>query len=144
MLVQITPKQGETVSTSGMTYEFNELDFWRFFIRTMSFLRGNSLKDGEVEAMAFILAGSPYWSYFRKPHSKKLMEHLGVKTHQSLVNIRKVLEPAGFIEFTGELRGDYLVNKQLRGIQMLVKKLIAEGNLEELKLSFPIKIISDE
>lgn len=141
MQIKITQADGKQVSTSGMSYEFSEIEFWKVLIRTMSFMKGSVLKDQEIEAMAFILTGSPYWSYFRKPHSSKLMKHLGVNTHQSLVNIRKVLEPAGFIEFTGEVRGDYLPNPTLRKLQMYIKKLIAENNLDNLELTLPIKLI---
>jgi len=141
MQLKVKQSDGKEVVTSGLTYEFSEIDYWRFLIRTMNFLKGNVLKEGEIEAMAFILSGSPYWSYFRKPHSAKLMKHLGVKTHQSLVNIRRSLEPLGFLEFTHEVKGDYLPSKQLRQVQMYVKKLIAENNLEQLELSFPIKIV---
>lgn len=144
MLVKIKQQDGKEVSTAGLKYEFSEIDYWRFVVRTMSYLKEDSMKDNEIEAMAFILAGSPYWSYFRKPHSTKLMKHLNVKTHQSLVNIRKVLEPLKFIEYTGEVRGDYLPSPSLRKLQMYIKKLIQEKNLDEISITFPIKIVKDD
>ena len=94
--------------------------------------------------MSYILSQSPFKSFFKKPNLKRLLDFMGLETYQGSVKYRHNLIDAKLLEFTGEVRGDYLPTPALRNIQKYVKELIAADNLEEIEIIIPVKIVRDD
>jgi hypothetical protein len=138
MEIRIKTTDGKQHALPGKKRTLNEFDFWKSFLKTLDLEA--KMSDPELKIMAFILSGSPYKSYFKKPAVNKLLEFMGFKHYQNLWKYRKTLIDLNLLEFTGEVRGDFLPGKNLRNLQIFLKEKIKKNELEEIELVIPIKI----
>ena len=141
MEVRLKTKDGKVTSLPGKKYEYDEIGFWEAFLKSLD-LEGN-LAGPEIKMMSFILANSPYRSYFKKPHVNKLLEHMGFKNYQNLWKYRQALEKLNLLEFTEEVRGDFLPGKNLRKFQIFLKDKLKNDQIDEIEIVIPIKIRRD-
>lgn len=142
MELRIKTKDGKVKTIPGRTHQMNEIGFWEAFLKSLNI--NGSLGGKEINMMSYVLSQSPFKSFFKKPNLKKLLDFMGLETYQGSVKYRQNLMKAQLLEFTGEVRGDYLPTPALRNIQKYVKELIASDNLEGIEIIIPVKIVKDD
>jgi len=139
MELRIRTKDGKVKTIPGKIHTMDEMGFWSAFLKSLNI--NGSLGKNDIKMMSFILSQSPFKSFFKKPNLKKLLDFMGLETYQGSVTYRRALQESKLLEFTGEVRGDYLPAPALRNIQKYVKELIASNNLEDIEIVIPIKIV---
>jgi len=139
MKLNIKTKDGKVKTISGKVHEMEEVKFWEAFLKSLNI--NGVLGNKEVTMMSFILSQSPFKSFFKKPNLKRLLDFMNLQTYQGSTKYRQNLQAAKLLEFTGEVRGDYLPAAHLRNIQKYIKELLANDNLEEIEIVIPVKII---
>lgn len=137
-------KQNDTLSFNVMKYNqfsdeplnVSEIDFWTYYLDILEVRAGSFLSDIEKKVMAYVLAGVPGKSYFKKPASTELMEVFDIKVN-NFHRIKYSLEEKGIIIPT-EIRGDYILSKKFDGYQKGMKKFLKEGKTIEYKFKFKL------
>lgn len=114
--------------------EIDELSFWKYYLEILQVKAGNFLKDKELDVLAYILAGVPNKSYFKKPNSDELMEAFDLSVPY-LHKIKYELKEKGVIVPT-EIRGDFILNPRLADYQKEIKKYLQDGNEIEYLFKF--------
>ena len=99
-------------------------------------MAGKFLSELELNILAYVLAGIPGRSYFKKPSSTELMEKFDIKLN-NFHRIKYNLEEKGIIIPT-EIRGDYILNPRLYKYQQEIKKYLREGKTIEYKFKFKL------
>lgn len=137
-------KQNDTLSFNVMKYNqfsdeplsVNEYDFWKYYLEILEIMAGKFLSELELNILAYVLAGIPGRSYFKKPSSTELMEKFDIKLN-NFHRIKYNLEEKGIIIPT-EIRGDYILNPRLYKYQQEIKKYLREGKTIEYKFKFKL------
>lgn len=139
MEIRVKTNSGKVLNYPGKKHEFDEFKFWQAFLGSLN-IEGD-LKDTDIKMMSFILSQSPHKSYFKKPNLQKLLTFMGYKNYQATQTPRTRLIDAKLLEFTGEVRGDYLPSSNLRKLQIYIKELLAKKELDEIEIVIPVKIV---
>lgn len=122
--------------------EVDELSFWKYYLEILQIKAGNFLKDKELDVLAYILAGVPGKSYFKKPNSDELMEAFDLSVPY-LHKIKYELKDKGIIIPT-EVRGDFILNPRLADYQKEIKKYFEDDTEIEYLFKFKKRNYDDE
>lgn len=117
--------------------EVNEYTFFKYYLELLQVKADKFLSDAEIDVLAYVLAGDPSKSYFKRPVSKELEEFLGL-TSNHLHQIKDKLYKKNVIQKT-EIRGDYVLYKRLAQFQKQMKDAIAENKSIEFKFKFKVE-----
>lgn len=137
-------KQNDTLSFNVMKYDqfskeplmVDEFSFWRYYLEILEVQAGSHLSESELDVLAYVLAGTPGKSYFKKPVSTEIEEKFGLKFN-NFHRIKYDLANKGYITPT-EIRGDYILNPRLDKYQRFVKEALRKGLSVEYKFKFKL------
>jgi hypothetical protein len=119
-----------------------EIVFWEYYLRLLDVRpTGHELSEKELQIMAYILAGDPDKSYFRGQEGKELKRDLRIQG-PDLSKMKRILVYKGFIEETGEIRGDALPVRPIRKFQKYVKAAVKQNTL--IPINFNLSFVIEE